>query len=69
MDLDEIKEREISPTRTVTGNNVNYRSVASTNGNKPLGQLNRGDRIEVISKHGHWFRIKNPRDPEGEEVL
>ncbi|MEK7545009.1 MAG: D-alanyl-D-alanine carboxypeptidase family protein [Patescibacteria group bacterium] len=69
MDLDEIKEREISPTRTVTGNNVNYRSVASTNGNKPLGQLNRGDRIEVISKHGHWFRIKNPRDPEGEEVF
>lgn len=46
----------------IKGNNVNIRPSTSTDNNisPPLGQLNDGDRVSVISKRSPWVQIMPP---------
>ncbi len=41
----------------VTANMLNVRPLAST-ARAPIGQVGRGATVEVLAKHGRWYRIK-----------
>ena len=44
----------------VSGNRVNLRSIPSIEGDYPLFQVNRGDKLLVWEKKGNWVRVKAP---------
>ncbi len=47
----------------IKGNKVNIRPSASTNNetSPPLGQLNDGDRIAIVSKNRPWVKVMPPK--------
>ena len=61
-------------TFTITSNNVNFRRYANLT-SQILGQLNNGDRVEVVQKgdkkekigqwNNYWYKIKTQQGIEG----
>ena len=46
---------------SVTGNNVNTRSVPIVSSGTVVGRLNKGERLRVIEKRGEWYRVIAPK--------
>lgn len=52
----------------VTARRLNVRLTPSTR-EAPVGQLDRGDSVEILGSDGPWYRVRLPEAPEGEAFV